>query len=150
MMKIVSRMRKKMQEEGLSAYALEKRAGLKPSVVHNILQGRSKNPAISTLHSVAKALNCTVSDLIGEEAPSLSLPQQDSVSSPIFIHNNELYINCLAYLCSFLKKRKIFLDRDQVLNYVNEIYAFSLKKGSNRVDAHFVEWIVEKNMKQDF
>ena len=146
---MLAQIKEKMLENGLNAYTLERQAGLKPSAVHNILYGRSKNPSINTLLSLAKALNCTVSDLIGENQNFLNgttgQPATADVSEPLSL---ELYTRCLAFLTSFLAKKKIWVDKQQILSIAEEVYRYCLKKGLiNRVDPHFVKWLIEKNFK---
>ncbi len=151
MAQLVRFIKHKLEQEGLSAYALEKRAGLKPSAVNNIIYGKSKNPSISVLKAISKALNCTVADLIGEETypPQANQIATTSISIPQdTFQNHELYTNCLLTFCSALKKRKLWLSKELILNCVDEIYLFSTKKGlKNIVDHHFVDWMIEKNCK---
>src|SRR5438445_761981 len=58
------RLKEKMTAIRISAHALEKQAGLKPSAVQNILHGRSKKPSAEILFAVAKILGCPVDELI--------------------------------------------------------------------------------------
>ena len=56
-----TRIKDKLSQKNISASALEKKAGIRPSTLQNILQGRSKNPSIDVLQAVARSLSCTVS-----------------------------------------------------------------------------------------
>lgn len=182
MAQIVSYIKRKMEAEGLTAYALEKRAGLKPSAVNNIIYGKSKNPSIEILKGISKALNCSVSDLIGEQketsvnsvnpinsfnsvgsassSSSANSPKhlfQSSNAYPIPPHhsnsssefaNYELYTHCLFALTNILKKKKLWLCKEEIIGCADEIYQYSFKKGlKNTVDLDFTDWIIEKHIK---
>ena len=54
----------KVKDKGLSVNKLEKMANLKPGSIYNIISGRSKNPSIYTVQSIAKVLDCSVSEFM--------------------------------------------------------------------------------------
>lgn len=145
MAQLVNFLKQKMEQEGITAYALEKRAGLKPSAVNNIIYGKSKNPSITVLKAISRALNCTVADLIGEEPDHQIDSGESTLHSSGDFTNHELYIISLLTFSSILKKRQIRLSKEKIINCVDEIYLFSVKKDfKNTVDDHFVEWILDK------
>lgn len=143
MNKLILQIRSKMNKEGLTPYSLERNAGLKPNAVHNIISGRSKNPSISVLTTIAKTLNCTVSDLIGENSSPVEAEYPQEITSPQF-ENQELYVKCLLCFCSILNKHKTWLPKQQLINCVDEIYLYSAKKNLNSADLHFANWFFEK------
>lgn len=148
---IASQIKERITQEGLTVYSLEKRAGLKPNAVHNILSGRSKKPSINIIQAIAKTLNCTVSDLIGEGLTTIAFQEENINTSNIsseYIKNRELYIKCLFYFSSLLNKKKLWLPKTQLLDCIDEIYFYSLKKGLNKkIDPHFVQWLIDKSKK---
>ncbi len=107
MAQLVNFLKQKMEQEGITAYALEKRAGLKPSAVNNIIYGKSKNPSITVLKAISRALNCTVADLIGEEPDHQIDSGESTLHSSGDFTNHELYIISLLTFSSILKKRQI-------------------------------------------
>jgi len=54
----------------MSQRALAKAAGLSPVLVTKLESGAIADPRLSTLRKLAKALNVTVADLIGEGKPA--------------------------------------------------------------------------------
>lgn len=154
-MSISSHIRKRLNERGLSVHALEKQAGLKPSAVHNILYGRSKNPTAHTLQAIAHALDCSISDLINEENREKFLPlkhkSNDELQPNITYKdsafrnewNIDLYFECSEAVTQLLKKFRIPLPKDKFLDYVEEVYLYS-KGGSNKVDIYFAEWLIKR------
>lgn len=56
---------RRMKALNLSIAELERRAGVPSGRVKGILQGKSKHPRSDTIRLVAKALECTVNDLVG-------------------------------------------------------------------------------------
>jgi Predicted transcriptional regulators len=61
---IVQKMREKRK---LTQEALSARSGVKQQTISAIESGKNKNPRIDTLYLLARALHCTVDDLIEEE-----------------------------------------------------------------------------------
>ncbi len=146
MTNLVVKLKEKMTQEGLTAYSLERNAGLKPNAVHNIISGRSKNPSINVLQTIAQTLNCTVSDLIGEVNLGSHFNNAPSENPVTFceILDNELYIKSLSYFAELLTKHKCWMAKEKILECVEEIYLYSYRKGLNKVDTHFAKWFFEK------
>lgn len=57
----------KRTEKGMSQVALSRLSGVKQSVISDIENGKTRNPGIETVLSLAKALGCSLNDLLGEE-----------------------------------------------------------------------------------
>lgn len=55
----------RLDEKGWSGRKLAIQAGINPAVVRDILNGKSKDPGISKVTSVAMALGCSVDTLVG-------------------------------------------------------------------------------------
>jgi len=64
---LVARIRQRMTELGTNAKAVSRAAKIGETGVHDILSGHNKNPSVPQLASIASALGCTVSYLIGED-----------------------------------------------------------------------------------
>jgi transcriptional regulator with XRE-family HTH domain len=62
---IIARIQARIAALRLSASEVSRRAGRDPSVVHDILAGRNKNPTVGLLHDLAHGLDCDVSYLLG-------------------------------------------------------------------------------------
>lgn len=58
------RISKKMTQQALSAAS-----GVPQSLIADIETGKRKNPTINTAMKLAKALNCTVEELVQEDGP---------------------------------------------------------------------------------
>lgn len=63
---LTKQIRTRMKEKGWSVRELERQAGLNERAVLSILQGQSRHPRIDTVIKISKALDCSVSNLIGE------------------------------------------------------------------------------------
>ncbi len=131
-----------MKDSNLSASALEKKAGLRPSTLHNILLGRVKNPTIESIQSIAKALNCSVSTLIGDESYSFFEVLEKSNEALPWSYN--LYIDALQNIIKILSKSKVELTKRELHELIEEIYTYSIKTEKNSVDKVFAEWAISK------
>lgn len=55
---------KTMEKHGVTQYRLSKILGIRTDMVNRMVH--SKNPTLKTLNKLAKAIDCRVSELIGE------------------------------------------------------------------------------------
>lgn len=69
-MDVGKRIAEKMKEQGISQNRLSKLAQISQSGLSSIISGQV-SPKENTLQAIAKALGCTVSELIGEIAPNI-------------------------------------------------------------------------------
>lgn len=138
-------LRHRMQDKGISANALEKRAGLKPSAVQNILQGKSKRPTALLLQAIANELNCSISDLLGE-SPNKEVGLEAMRLDLGKINNSwdsKLYVEAIQIVEELLTKKKISANKETVLKYAEEIYRYSTESQSGQLDHYFASWLVD-------
>jgi transcriptional regulator with XRE-family HTH domain len=133
-------LKQKINEKGISTHALEKKAGLKPSAIQNILYGRSKNPSIHIIQAVAQALGCRVSELIQED----STGGEGAYFSKTSYWNQELYLACFTKVHELLQQEKKVLTRDKIHELVEEIYFYSASNDLKDPDHLFSAWMVKK------
>ena len=57
----------KRKEKGMSQVALSRLSGVKQSVISDIESGKTKNPGIGTVLFIAKALGCSLNELVGND-----------------------------------------------------------------------------------
>ena len=69
-MNVGKRIAEKMKEQGISQNRLSKLAQISQSGLSSIISGQV-SPKENTLQAIAKALGCTISELIGEIAPDI-------------------------------------------------------------------------------
>lgn len=145
-------LRRRLQDKGISANALERRAGLKPSAVQNILQGKSKQPAATLLQAIADELDCSVMDLLGDvvhqdSSEFASIPQEKEISTSDW--NSAMYIEALHTVEKLLTEKNIEFTKDLILKYADEIYKYSMHGDSNSIDIHFATWLVDQYSLRD-
>jgi transcriptional regulator with XRE-family HTH domain len=144
-----AKIREIIKEKGISAHALERRAGLKHSAVQNILYGRSKNPSISTLSAIAQTLGCTVSALINSSinTPNTSLGPTPSELDEAFCEkwDHELYLASLEVVISVIRKSAKSINREAVIVLVDEVYSYSLINKEKKADCYFAQWLLERH-----
>ncbi len=133
-------LRYQIAEKKMSVHALEKKAGLKPSAIHNILQGKSKRPAAEVLVAVAQELGCSVEDLIREEPPVPNSSPSSQQWSP------DLYMNSFKVVQSILSDKISELKKDEVLKIVEEVYLYSAQGGLSLADRRFAEWVIRQRI----
>lgn len=139
-MSIAKKLRRVMDERQISIYALERSAGMKPSVVQNIIYGRSKNPGVDTVKAIAKALNCSVSDLIEET---------DGDQHPLFDNSLEpwdlsCFVEVLKAIELVVQEKNLTISQKDTFSLAQEIYNYAMHNPSKIVDPIFVRWLLDK------
>jgi len=132
-------LKKKLLENGLSASALEKKAGIRPSSLQNILQGRSKNPSIEILQLSARALNCTVSELLGENSKSAEIEPFCAAPSR---WDQELYIQMAEAVFRVYAGRHHTTSKRVLLQAIEQVYTYCLQYAKKTVDDDLVDWVI--------
>lgn len=136
----------RLESKDLTIHALEKKAGLKRSAARNILRGFSKKPSAEALTAIAKALDCSIDDLVGPE--SYSLASVAKATSPLKGNhqwNEKLYLDATKLVSKCLVDKKIDLKFEQVMLLVDEVYKYSIVQSSDKADQIFVNWLIKKN-----
>jgi len=132
--------KEKIQQHGISAHALERMAGLKPSAVQNILYGRSKNPSVTTIQAIANALGCDIRDLLSND--SATKPSSASANLP---WDQRLYIECANIVGSVAGSHDVHLSKSDIIEVVDEVYEYSISNDLKKPDINFTKWIIEKS-----
>ncbi|MEK6733866.1 MAG: helix-turn-helix transcriptional regulator [Pseudomonadota bacterium] len=132
----------RMVDKNLNARELERRAGLKISAVRNILSGKSSNPGIEVISSIAKLLGCSTDELIGTAAQSSNKPEAAKPKA-ITVWNYDLYQSCLKEVQNYLQSNNLKAQAEQILSFVRETYVYSLAGNNNKADMRFVKWIID-------
>jgi len=132
----------RLYSRNMSVSELERRTGLKPSAIQNILHGRSKNPGIDTIKSIAQELRCSIEELIGElNIDATFKPDNQMEDLP---WNATLFIQAIEAVQSILGKKRKTLTKKQILATVEEAYKYSLDGTSKEIDYRFTEWLLDK------
>ena len=63
----INRIRALCKERGITINKLSTLSGITQSTLDNIIQGKTKNPKVKTLHKIAIAFNMTLSEILDFE-----------------------------------------------------------------------------------
>lgn len=139
----------RMEADQLTIYSLEKKAGLRRSAVRNILHGLSKNPSIEILQAIARALNCTVDDLMGPTSGHPDMlpitarkPTPKSTSSHPW--NEALYLDAVRTVSKLASERGLELPFEHIIHFIQEAYYYTLSKPSDTLDIEFCKWLMNR------
>jgi hypothetical protein len=106
----------------------------------SLLLRRVKSPTIDTVHSIAKALECTVSDLIGErDIDGLFIEDKTG-----HILDWRLYVDTLVKVGLLLGKNNVETDKNKIYELIEEVYQYSLRTSKQSMDKAFAEWALDK------
>ena len=134
----------RMRAKNLTIPLLEKKAELTHHTVRNIVRGRSLKPSAETLNKIARALGCTVEDLLEKEIPQeKDLPEQKKESLDTPYTHPKLLKETVKFVITFLEQNHHDLTLEQVLNCIKLIYQGSMKNDPPRIneqDAAF--WMI--------
>ena len=137
------RLKIKMEEKGLSAFALERIAGLKTAAVYNILNDKSKNPKFDTLARIAKVLDCSVYDLTDSHINAAPPTSDDAKPSTSFDLDAELFKAIAIAVESYGKTKNAKFSLDQYVEIIKQAYAYAVTKNNSLADSKFIEWLVD-------
>lgn len=139
------KLKAKIQETGISVHALEKKAGLKPSAVQNILQGRSKKPNAEILHAVAKVLGCNIYELIGSEPSTIVSQVTTGMMEVIYDdYKSELFLEAVRMANKIFKTKGIKPTNQIAFSYICDIYGYSIETKATTIDVRYAEWLARK------
>ncbi|EKE09528.1 MAG: hypothetical protein ACD_16C00144G0005 [uncultured bacterium] len=143
--RIAKQISARLRAKNISFYELEKKAGLKPHAVQNILRGKSKKPSGELLQSIAHELGCHVEDLLqGQETRyAEELPHSKKVLLNQPYEHPDLFLETVKFVNHALKEKENNLTIEQFISCVEEIYLHSLQKDPKKVDKNFAEWWVD-------
>ncbi len=136
----------KMKEKRLTAKALASITGVKESTIHNLTTGRSKNPTLKNLRALAKAFQCTVSELVGDEELHVMISGDEPAAMATW--NHKLYIDTLLTVGKLLDTQNVFLKKMHIYKVIEDVYRYSQKKNKETVDVDFAEWKLEDTVSQ--
>lgn len=74
------RVKELARAKGMTSEELAAKSGVKISTVRNIWQGRVGDPSYSTLSAIAKALECSIEDLVNPEGDGV---QSKGIRTPM-------------------------------------------------------------------
>ncbi len=126
-----------LKQKKLTITEFEKASGLGKSAVSNIIHGRSKNPSIELISTIAKNLGCTIEYLILEPCP------QDKVI-PSNETNYKLCVEAANRLAEHLMSNEINVPASNFYKCAQEIYQFARESGQEYIDERFVKWSTKK------
>ncbi|CAO5679064.1 MAG: hypothetical protein HEEMFOPI_01218 [Holosporales bacterium] len=139
MSQIAANLKKQIELKKVSVLGLERSAGLRPGALQNILHGRSKKPNINTIQSVAKALQCSVEELLDGSLNVVCLPFDVEEK-----WNQDLYFSVFIRIINFINESNVQLKKNDFLKIADEIYNYSAENDINDVDERFMKWYISK------
>lgn len=137
--KIRQTITERLKEKDKNIRNAERLSGLPRNTIRNILSGTSLNPTIETLNSIAKYLDCTIDELIGNQ-PIMSKSHQK------LEWNKILFFEILEYLLKNIEDNKYMVTFDQVFFLVEEVYKYSMLMKNKQFDKEFTDWIIAHNL----
>jgi transcriptional regulator with XRE-family HTH domain len=130
-----------LKQKNLTISEFEKNSGLGKSAVSNIIHGRSKNPSIEIITTIAKNLSCTIEYLISEPTIGDLTPSSTDI-------NYRLCAEASSRLAEHLMSNNINLSYLDFFKCAQEIYKFSRESGQEFIDERFVKWSVKKHLEK--
>lgn len=132
-----------MKTQGLSIRELERRAGLKKSVVHNIIAGKSKTPTIRTLMAICDVLGCSVESITSGREDKVPVAKQG------LPFDGALLVDCVEAARDIFETLNLEPDASKAFEAIQEIYLYGLKKPTPGVDRDFARWFINKTFLED-
>ncbi len=146
-----SNIKEQLSRKDMSVRELEKRSGLKYSVVQNILHGRSKNPTIKVVQLIAKELGCSIEALISASDKNgldfSNNPLEVKPSNKGSPWNKPLFMDTVFTVEKLLEVQGVVFSKEDLMICAEEIYQYSIGI-SDKADMKFAQWIIGKFLKR--
>lgn len=143
-------LKERLSRFGISANALEKKAGLKRSAVQNILHGKSKKPSAEILYAISRVLGCSLDELLDTTPAPAQIssdnacpPPPTAIKSVNDLYNPALYAKAVAAANTLFDAKKINPIESDALRYISDIYSYSLKSEKEDIDLYFCNWHID-------
>lgn len=134
-MSLEEEIKKRIAKKNINISKFERDNNIKPHSVRNLLYGKSKNPSVQLLYTIATALECTIENLIEKTDNT----DQD-INLIKFLKITEEIVKNLIDKSENIKLERMFL-------LIREIYSYSKDKQSNEIDLPFINWLIEKQFR---
>lgn len=138
-----SNIQKNLEIHNITVAELERRAGLKSSAVRNILDGRSKNPNIETLRAIAQEFNQNIDELT---KPDDALAESPALNVNQYGFDHLLFMKAYNELLNKAKQHDIQISIDEMLEYIKQVYEYSIECDLKVIDERFVKYILRKKI----
>lgn len=140
---LLNSLQQKIQEKDLNYSELERQAGLKRSTISRLLN-ENANPTLETLTAIAKALECEISELFGEQLKEKQTESHFEQICKSLPWNNELFAVVTNSTCNYLKKVNKNPTFEQTINTIVEIYNYCIMKKDGKFDSSFHDWYMQR------
>ena len=136
-MTIKDSIKKILEVRGMKQSDLARQAGLPNTSVQNILSEVTKDPKITMMLAITRALNITVYDLVGYEN--------------ITAEHKLFYKKIILEVEAAAQSRNITLTEDQKKTAVNELYQFAIQKAGDDdksaliIDSTYLDFLLQSS-----
>lgn len=129
-----------IDEQNISVFGLEKKAGLKMNAVRHILSGQTKRPSAETILAISRALGCSIGQLIGDEK------EEKNFLTDIEFENEELFKNIFLFSLDFFKEKNVTLSSRLFFESIQNIYVYLNESNNGEFDEKFADWVLSKKI----
>ena len=123
----------KEQGEGFRCSDLSRKTNIPHDTILQILKGNTKNPGINTVAKIAKALNSSIDELVG------NIPKNPLYN--VKIEDTNLFIEIVSFITEEIKKDVYVFDSSDFFKTVLSIYSYSIEQ--KKIDAKFASWCIK-------
>lgn len=135
--KIKAKISASLSETKRNVSLAERMAGLPENTIRNILEGTSKNPKIETLQAIAKFLDCSLDELVG------NIPKQQGKPKTDLPLDLKLLASIFEIINIHINKGNLKITFDQVMLILEKSYTFCYEKRNQLADKEFIEWLID-------
>ncbi len=135
----------KLDEQKISVSEFERSAGLKRSAVANILAGKSKNPTLEVVISIANKLGCSIEELLDSVAPKDKGTRSININ-PKGPEEAQLFLDIGTLLLKKLGALGLEPSFPSFTNCFRETFFYATHGHKDRYqDEEFLSWIIKSH-----
>ena len=127
-----------IEKKRLNIAEAERKAGLKIHSIRNIINGKSLNPVLSTLSTIANSLGVTV-----DQITNVNMAKKCGGMS---FDDRNFFIDVTKSVINELKEYEEPVELITVQKIIEDSYIYSSRKNPKKVDKDFISWIIEEKI----
>lgn len=110
------------------------------NTIQKLVSGATKNPGIKTIMAVAKGLNCSIDELVGN---NIFTANNNSLLSNELSFDNTVFKKIFVAVSVYIEEKKLDPPMKKVFYAIDTIYDYSLRRNHNELDNSYVTWVLE-------
>lgn len=132
------KIQKTLKDKNVSIRQMERMSGLGPTSLRHFLSGRTNNPKLETIRSIAKALNMDVSELTNEDVNDKILPFSNQP------WEKTIFLKIASNISDLIENHKPNISNEEAMTIIRNLYYFCYERKNEDLEKNFKEGLFKE------